>query len=67
MLTDAFQTAAVMANILGARDLGYAAITHGRNVAGQVGDDLRAAHLMASLSWIYLRDGHTAKGVNVAE
>ncbi|MFF3069234.1 helix-turn-helix domain-containing protein [Kitasatospora sp. NPDC057936] len=67
VLADAFQTAAVMANILGARDLGYTAITHGRNVADQVGDDLRSAHLMASLSWICLRDGHTAKGVHVAE
>ncbi|MFF2082010.1 helix-turn-helix domain-containing protein [Kitasatospora sp. NPDC058162] len=67
VLADAFQTAAVMANILGARDLGYTAITHGRNVADQVGDDLRSAHLMASLSWICLRDGHTSKGVHVAE
>ncbi|MFJ9610428.1 helix-turn-helix domain-containing protein [Kitasatospora sp. NPDC101176] len=67
VLADAFQTAAVMANVLGARDLGYTAITHGRNVAERIGDDLRSAHLMASLSWICLRDGHTAKGVQVAE
>ncbi|WP_348534701.1 helix-turn-helix transcriptional regulator [Kitasatospora sp. MAP12-44] len=67
VLADAFQTAAVMANLLGARDLGYAAITAGRQTAEHAGDDLRVAHLTASLSWIYLRDGHTAKGVQVAE
>ncbi|MEV7177732.1 helix-turn-helix transcriptional regulator [Kitasatospora sp. NPDC093679] len=67
VLADGYQTAAVLANVLGARDLGYAAITYGRQVAEQAGDDLRTAHLAASLSWIYLRDGHTGKGVAVAE
>ncbi|MFJ6217277.1 helix-turn-helix domain-containing protein [Streptomyces sp. NPDC092296] len=67
VLADAYQTSATMANILGARDLGYAAIAYGRQVASQVGDDLRDAHLAASLSWIYLRDGHTTRGVQAAE
>jgi len=67
VLTDAYQTAATMANMLGARDLGYAAIAYGRQVAQLAGDDLRDAHLTASLAWIYLRDGHTARGFETAE
>ncbi|AWN24822.1 helix-turn-helix transcriptional regulator [Streptomyces sp. NEAU-S7GS2] len=67
VLVDGFQTAATMANILGARDLGYASIAYGRQAAEEAGDDLRGAHLCASLSWIYLRDGHTKRGVQVAE
>lgn len=67
VLTDAYQTSATMANILGARDLAYAAIAYGRQVAVQAGDDLRDAHLTASLAWIYLRDGHTVRAVQAAE
>jgi transcriptional regulator with XRE-family HTH domain len=67
VLADAYQTSATAANVLGARDLGYAAITHARTVAQAAGDDLRDAHLTATLSWIYLRDGRTKRAVDVAD
>ncbi|MFD9208844.1 helix-turn-helix domain-containing protein [Streptomyces sioyaensis] len=66
VLADAYLTAGMAANLLGARDLGYSAITYGRQVADQAGDALRAAHLMAAHSWVCLRDGHTAKAVRLA-
>ncbi|MGA5131032.1 helix-turn-helix domain-containing protein [Streptomyces olivoreticuli] len=66
VLADAYLTAATMANVLGSRDLGYAAITQGHQIAQQVGDELRVAHLSAVLAWICLRDSHTAKAVQIA-
>jgi transcriptional regulator with XRE-family HTH domain len=66
VLTDAYLTAGMAANLLGARDLGYSAITYGRQIAGQAGDDLRTAHLTAAHAWVCLRDGHTAKAVRLA-
>ncbi|MCZ1012248.1 helix-turn-helix domain-containing protein [Streptomyces lydicus] len=66
VLADAYLTAGMAANLLGARDLGYSAITYGHQVAVGAGDVLRAAHLMAAHSWVCLRDGHTAKAVRLA-
>lgn len=66
ILADAYLTAGTAANLLGARDLGYSAITYGRQIASLAGDDLRAAHLTAAHSWVALRDGHTAKAVRLA-
>ncbi|WP_327713657.1 hypothetical protein OG912_14540 [Streptomyces sp. NBC_00464] len=35
------------ANVWGSRDLAYAALTYGRQIAVQAGDDLRDAHLVS--------------------
>jgi len=67
VMVDAYQTAAYASNLLGARDLSYAALNYGRTIALETGDDLRAAHLSATVAWVSLRDGQTARGVAVAE
>ncbi|MFF1416713.1 helix-turn-helix domain-containing protein [Streptomyces sp. NPDC058280] len=66
VLADAFQTAAMAANVWGSRDLAYAALTYGRQIAVQAGDDLRDAHLAATTAWVNLRDGRTAQGFSLA-
>ena len=66
VLADVFQTAAVAANVWGSRDLAYAALTYGRQIAVQAGDDLRDAHLAATTAWVNLRDGRTAQGFSLA-
>ncbi|SFY26614.1 Helix-turn-helix [Streptomyces atratus] len=66
VLVDAFQTAGMAANIWGSRDLAYAALTYGRQIAVQAGDDLRDAHLAATTAWVNLRDGRTAQGFSLA-
>ncbi|MFB7836081.1 helix-turn-helix domain-containing protein [Streptomyces sp. NPDC056056] len=66
VLVDVFQTAGMAANVWGARDLAYAALTYGRQIAGLIGDDLRDAHLAATTSWVNLRDGRTSQGFALA-
>lgn len=66
VLADTFQTAGMAANVWGSRDLAYAALTYGRQIAVQAGDDLRDAHLAATTSWVDLRDGRTAQGFSLA-
>ncbi|MBL1109873.1 helix-turn-helix transcriptional regulator [Streptomyces sp. 5-8] len=66
VLADVFQTAGMAANVWGSRDLAYAALTYGRQIAVQVGDDLRDAHLAATTAWVNLRDGRTAQGFTLA-
>ncbi|MDJ0461897.1 helix-turn-helix transcriptional regulator [Streptomyces sp. H27-C3] len=66
VLADVFQTAGMAANIWGSRDLAYAALTYGRQIAVQAGDDLREAHLAATTAWVNLRDGRTAQGFALA-
>ncbi|MFJ1862433.1 helix-turn-helix domain-containing protein [Streptomyces anulatus] len=66
VLADVFQTAAMAANVWGSRDLAYAALTYGRQIAVQAGDDLRDAHLAATTVWVNLRDGRTAQGFSLA-
>ncbi|MCX4680765.1 helix-turn-helix domain-containing protein [Streptomyces sp. NBC_01433] len=66
LLADAFQTAGMAANVWGSRDLAYAALTYGRQIAVQAGDDLREAHLAATTAWVNLRDGRTAQGFALA-
>ncbi|MFD4767548.1 helix-turn-helix domain-containing protein [Streptomyces niveus] len=66
VLADTFQTAGMAANVWGSRDLAYAALTYGRQIAVQAGDDLRDAHLAATTSWVNLRDGRTAQGFSLA-
>ncbi|MFC7510342.1 hypothetical protein ACFQV4_01420 [Streptomyces thermocarboxydus] len=66
VLADVFQTAGMAANVWGSRDLAYAALTYGRQIAVQAGDDLRDAHLAATTAWVNLRDGRTAQGLALA-
>ncbi|MFJ8253280.1 helix-turn-helix domain-containing protein [Streptomyces sp. NPDC094466] len=66
VLADTFQTAGMAANVWGSRDLAYAALTYGRQIAVQAGDDLRDAHLAATTSWVNLRDGRTVQGFSLA-
>ncbi|MFI5749873.1 helix-turn-helix domain-containing protein [Streptomyces sp. NPDC051644] len=66
LLADVFQTAGMAANVWGSRDLAYAALTYGRQIAVQAGDDLREAHLAATTAWVNLRDGRTAQGFALA-
>ncbi|MCX4653894.1 helix-turn-helix transcriptional regulator [Streptomyces microflavus] len=66
ILIDTFQTAGMAANVLGSRDLAYAALTYGRQIAVQTGDDLRDAHLAATTAWVNLRDGRTKQGFLLA-
>lgn len=66
LLADVFQTAGMAANVWGSRDLAYAALTYGRQIAIQAGDDLREAHLAATTAWVNLRDGRTAQGFALA-
>ncbi|MFI9245454.1 helix-turn-helix domain-containing protein [Streptomyces sp. NPDC053086] len=66
VLADVFQTAGMAANVWGSRDLAYAALTYGRQIAVQASDDLRDAHLAATTAWVNLRDGRTAQGFALA-
>ncbi|MFE3557078.1 helix-turn-helix domain-containing protein [Streptomyces sp. NPDC059193] len=66
VLVDTFQTAGMAANVLGSRDLAYAALTYGRQIAVGAGDDLRDAHLAATTAWVNLRDGRTTQGFALA-
>lgn len=66
VLADVFQTAGMAANMWGSRDLAYAALTYGRQIAVQAGDDLRDAHLAATTAWVNLRDGRTKQGFALA-
>ncbi|MFF4386257.1 helix-turn-helix domain-containing protein [Streptomyces sp. NPDC001552] len=66
VLIDTFQTAGMAANVLGSRDLAYAALMYGRQIAVQAGDDLRDAHLAATTAWVNLRDGRTTQGFALA-
>jgi transcriptional regulator with XRE-family HTH domain len=67
ILADAFKIAAYTANMLGRRDLAYAALANAKRAADQSGDELMASLLMSALSWILLRDGRTHRAVAVAE
>ncbi len=66
VLIDTFQTAGMAANVLGSRDLAYAALTYGRQIAVQGGHELRDAHLAATTAWVNLRDGRTKQGFLLA-
>ncbi|WP_246234084.1 helix-turn-helix domain-containing protein [Streptomyces boluensis] len=66
VLADVFQTAGMAANVWGSRDLAYAALTYGRQIAVQAGDDLRDAHLAATTAWVNLRDGRTSQSYALA-
>lgn len=67
VLSDAYQIAGCAANLLGARDLAYAAVGHARGAATAAGDPLRSARVDSAYSWVYLRDGRLADSLALAE
>ncbi|MFC5183872.1 helix-turn-helix domain-containing protein [Actinomadura harenae] len=67
VLANAHHVAACVANLLGKRDLAYAALAHAERAAEQSGDVLLSAVLQSSLAWVYLRDGRIERAVKVSE
>jgi transcriptional regulator with XRE-family HTH domain len=66
-LSDAYQIAGCAANLLGARDLAYAAVVHARTTAAAAGDPLRSARVDSAYSWVYMRDGRLRDSLAMAE
>ncbi|MFJ4772444.1 helix-turn-helix domain-containing protein [Streptomyces uncialis] len=66
-LSDAYQIAACVANLFGARDLAYASIGHAHHAAIRAGDPLRTARVESARSWVHLRDGRLERSMEVAE
>ncbi|MQS35423.1 helix-turn-helix domain-containing protein [Streptomyces katsurahamanus] len=67
LLADAYRLAAYVANLIGSRDLAYAAIGHAQHAAEQAADDVRRALVMSGRSWVYLRDTRLADALTLAE
>ncbi|MEU3447373.1 helix-turn-helix transcriptional regulator [Streptomyces thermolilacinus] len=67
LLADGYRLAGYVANLLGARDLAYAAIGHAQAAADKAGDDLRRALVMSGRSWVYLRDARLPEALTLAE
>ncbi|WP_242884028.1 helix-turn-helix domain-containing protein [Actinomadura litoris] len=67
VLADALQVAACVANMLGKRDLAYAATAHAMRAAEDSGDELLQGVLASMLAWVYLRDGRVDRAVKVSE
>ncbi|GAA1902260.1 hypothetical protein GCM10009716_10160 [Streptomyces sodiiphilus] len=66
-LSDAYQIAACTANLLGARDLAYAAVGHSRSAAQRADEPLRLARVTSARSWVYLRDGRLREALELCE
>lgn len=67
VLADGYRLAGYVANLMGARDLAYAAIGHAQHAAAQAADDLRQALVMSGRSWVYLRDARLPEALRLAE
>ncbi|MGC5364567.1 helix-turn-helix domain-containing protein [Streptomyces sp. DT24] len=66
-VADAYRLAAYVANLMGSRDLAYAAIGHAQQAADRAADDMRAALVASGRSWIYLRDARLDEALALAE
>ncbi|MFB6943177.1 helix-turn-helix domain-containing protein [Streptomyces sp. NPDC060286] len=66
-IADAYRLAAYVANLVGSRDLAYAAIGHAQNAAERAADDMRVALVTSGRSWIYLRDARLDEALLLAE
>lgn len=66
-VADAYRLAGYVANLMGSRDLAYAAIGHAQNAAAQAADGMRSALVMSGRSWIYLRDARLTEALRLAE
>lgn len=67
VLSDAYRIAGYVANLMGARDLAYAAIGHAQQAAQRGADDLRQALVASGRAWVYLRDARLPEAVSLAE
>ncbi|AOT59020.1 helix-turn-helix domain-containing protein [Streptomyces rubrolavendulae] len=67
LLADGYRLAGYVANLMGARDLAYAAIGHAQAAAEKAGDDLRQALVMSGRAWVYLRDARLPEALALAE
>ncbi|MEV5509571.1 helix-turn-helix domain-containing protein [Streptomyces orinoci] len=67
LLADAYRIAAYVANLVGARDLAYAAIGHAQSAAERSADELRPALVASGRSWVYLRDARLPDALKLAE
>ncbi|MFB8090628.1 helix-turn-helix domain-containing protein [Streptomyces sp. NPDC055992] len=67
VLSDAYRIAAYTANLMGARDLAYAAIGHAHTAAERGADDMRVALVGSGRSWVYLRDARLPEALALAE
>jgi transcriptional regulator with XRE-family HTH domain len=67
VLSDAYRLAGYVANLMGARDLAYAAIGHAQSVAERAADDMRVALVGSGRAWVYLRDARLPEALTLAE
>ncbi|AWK10016.1 helix-turn-helix transcriptional regulator [Streptomyces tirandamycinicus] len=67
VLSDSYRLAAYCANLMGARDLAYAAVGHAQTQAELASDPLRVALVASGRSWVYLRDSRLVQAQEVAE
>ncbi|MEU9714037.1 helix-turn-helix transcriptional regulator [Streptomyces sp. NPDC047976] len=66
-VSDAYRIAAYVANLVGVRDLAYAAIGHARAAAEKGPDGLRSALVDSGRAWVYLRDARLEDAARLAE
>jgi transcriptional regulator with XRE-family HTH domain len=66
-LCDAYRLAAYVANLMGSRDLAYAAIGHAQHAADRTADDMRGPLVASGRAWIYLRDARLDEALALAE
>ncbi|MFJ1653531.1 helix-turn-helix domain-containing protein [Streptomyces sp. NPDC088337] len=67
VLSDAYRLAGYVSNLMGNRDLAYAAIGQSQMAAQQAADDLRQALVMSGRAWVYLRDARLPEALRLAE
>jgi transcriptional regulator with XRE-family HTH domain len=67
VLSDAYRIAGYVANLMGARDLAYAAIGHAQAAAERAADPMRVALVRSGRSWVYLRDARLPEALRLAE
>ncbi|MFJ6889670.1 helix-turn-helix domain-containing protein [Streptomyces californicus] len=66
-LCDAYRLSAYVANLMGSRDLAYAAIGHAAQAADRTADDMRGPLVASGRAWIYLRDARLDEALALAE
>ncbi|MBC2877614.1 MULTISPECIES: helix-turn-helix domain-containing protein [Streptomyces] len=67
LLADAYRLAAYVANLMGSRDLAYAAIGQAQAAAERSDDELRPALVRSGRAWVYLRDARLDDALRLAE
>ncbi|MGP4090201.1 helix-turn-helix domain-containing protein [Streptomyces sp. KR55] len=67
VLSDAYRIAGYVANLMGNRDLAYAAIGQSQAAAQAGADELRQALVTSGRAWVYLRDARLPEALKLAE